>query len=97
MQSDNSGVYLYNYDSSIYQTQATVGALATAVGFAVMILAFVGMCMPVGKLIILEALSVVQISYFSLFQFSKLPPTFIGLKSLLFSNGYNSPSIFSSS
>lgn len=48
-----------------------------------------GCCVPSGKIIILEALAVVQISFFSVLQFGKIPPTFVGLKSLGWSSGYN--------
>jgi hypothetical protein len=57
-------------------------------------MAFVGMFLPFGKLIILEALAVVQISFFTILQFEKIPPTFVGLKNLLFSNGFNDPNMF---
>jgi hypothetical protein len=40
---------------------------------------------------------VIQISFFSILQFEKIPPTFVGLKNLIFSNGYNDPNMFSSS
>jgi hypothetical protein len=71
--------------------QRMVASAAMVVGVVAMVLAYVGMCVPAGKLIVLEGLAVVQISYFSLFQFSKLPPTFIGLRNLICSNAYNNP------
>lgn len=40
-------------------------------------------------------MAVVQISYFSIFQLEKIPPTFIGLKNLIYSNGYNSQNLLS--
>ncbi len=49
--------------------------------------------MPVGKLIIVEALAVVQIGYFSILQFQKVPLTFLPLKNLKMSNGYNDLSL----
>jgi hypothetical protein len=54
-----------------------------------------GLIMPIGKPIVIEALAVVQITYFSLIQFKKIPPTFIGLKSLIYSSGYNDQNILS--
>jgi hypothetical protein len=40
---------------------------------------------------------VTQIAFFSVFQLKKIPPTFIGLKNLIFSNGYNDGSLLSGS
>jgi hypothetical protein len=57
-------------------------------------MAFFGFFMPFGKLIILESLAVIQISYFGIMQFEKIPPTFIGLKNLIYSNGYNDQNFF---
>jgi hypothetical protein len=54
-----------------------------------MILLYLGFLMPVGKLIILEALAVIQITYFSIQQLKQIPMTFYGFKSLTYSNGYN--------
>lgn len=59
------------------------------------VLAFVGLFIPSGKLIIVEALAVIQISYFSILQFSKIPPTYVGLKNLIISNGFNDQELFS--
>lgn len=53
----------------------------------------IGWMLPSGKLIVIEALAVIQIAYFSIFQFNKIPPTYIGLKNLIFSNGYNDLSL----
>ena len=39
----------------------------------------------------------IQIGYFSLLQFDRIPPTFAGLKSLNMCNGFNDLSLFSSS
>lgn len=64
------------------------------VGLMALTMLVLGFCVPVGKLIVLECLAVVQISYFSLMQFKKIPPTFIGLKNLMFSNGYNEVNMF---
>jgi hypothetical protein len=52
-----------------------------------------GLFGPGGKLIVVEALAVIQITYFSILQFQKIPPTFIGFKALIFSNGYNIPNL----
>jgi hypothetical protein len=66
-----------------------------AVGLISLFLAILGFFMPAGKLIVIEALAVVQIAYFSVLQFKKIPPTFIGLKNLIYSSGYNDPNILS--
>ncbi len=56
----------------------------------------VGFFVPAGKLIVLEALAVVQITYFSILQFDKVSPTFAGFRGLLLSSGYNDPNMFGS-
>jgi hypothetical protein len=48
-----------------------------------------GFFVPVGRLIIVEAVAVVQISFFSILQLQKIPSSFIGLKFLILSSGYS--------
>lgn len=38
----------------------------------------------------------VQLAYFSILQFPTLPPTYLSFRSLIISNGFNSPSLFPS-
>ncbi len=92
--SGGTGFYLYNYDQDTYNFQSLIQIIGTGVGCLALFMLLLGFCIPIGKLIILEALAVVQISYFSLLQFEKVPPTFIGLKNLIFSNGYNDMDMF---
>jgi NADH:ubiquinone oxidoreductase subunit 6 (subunit J) len=40
---------------------------------------------------------VIQLSYFSILQFSKIPPTFIGFRNLILANGYNDIPLLKSS
>ena len=94
--SDKSGVYLFSYSQDVYSSQNLVSTLSLVVGLMALMMMILGCCVPVGKLIVLECLAVVQLSYFSLMQFKKIPPTFIGLKDLMFSNGYNDASMFGS-
>jgi len=89
-------MYLLNYGSEIYEFQTLIGSASTGVGILALFMLFLGFCVPAGKLVILEALAVVQITFFSILQFEKAPPTFAGFKNLIFSNGYNSPDIFQS-
>ncbi len=74
-----------------------IGSVSSAVGILAILLAFLGLCIPSGKLIIVEALAVIQISYFSVLQFQKIPPTYAGLKNLIISNGYNDENLIESS
>ena len=53
LKDENNGQYFYYYDQSIYDTQQMVGSLAMAVGIMAMVMAYVGMSMPAGKLIVL--------------------------------------------
>lgn len=92
--SEKSGVYLFSYSQDVYSFQSLVSTLSLVVGLMVLMMLVLGCCVLAGKLIVLECLAVVQISYFSLMQFEKIPPTFIGLKNLMFSNGYNEANMF---
>lgn len=95
LQTKNTGIYLYGYDESMYSTQSGISGLSNFIGSMSIILAFLGLFIPSGKLIIVEALAVIQISYFSVLQFQKIPPTYTGFKNLVISNGFNDPSFFS--
>ncbi len=97
MSSHNNGVDLFSYSDETYQFQKTVSAMSAVLGYTAMIFAFLGLLCPVGKLIVVEALVVIQLGFFSILQFKKIPPTFIGFKNLIFSNGYNDPNLFNSS
>jgi len=57
---------LYDYPSDTYETQSFLQTLSTVVGILSLLLALLGLCIPAGKLIILEALAVIQLGYFSL-------------------------------
>ena len=96
LSSSNNGVDMYSYTEETYQFQKSVSAMSAFIGYIAMVFAFVGLLSPVGKLIIVEALAVVQLTFFSIIQFRKIPPTFIGLKNLILSSGYNDPNLFDS-
>lgn len=87
--SEKTGVFLYGYGEEVYAFQGVVKWVAAGVGFFSLLMAFMGCCVPGGKLILLEALAVVQIGFFSVLQFKKIPPTFVGFQNLVYSNGYN--------
>ena len=57
-------------------------------------LLLIGLCAPAGKLIILEGLSVVQVTFFSIIMFNKIPPSYLGFKGLILANGINDPNLF---
>jgi hypothetical protein len=97
LSSQGSGMYFYNYDEQTYAFQSLLASISSAVGFLALLMMVLGCLVPAGKLIMLEALAVVQISFFTLMQFKKIPPTYYGLKSLIYSNGYNNPNILSTS
>jgi hypothetical protein len=88
-------VYFYNYGEDIYSFQGILKVLSKIVGLASLFFAILGYFMPIGKPIVIESLSVVQIAYFSVIQFKKIPPTFIGLENLIYSNGYKDSNILS--
>ena len=92
--SSNNGVDLYNYGSEIYDFQSSVNGLCSAIGFISLFFMILGMIIPFGKLIVIEALAVVQLSFFSVLELKKIPPTLIGFKNLIYSSGLNDNSIF---
>ncbi len=53
MNSEKTGVYLYAYDDDTYAFQAIVNSIAQAIGFMALFMAFIGMFLPLGKLIII--------------------------------------------
>jgi hypothetical protein len=93
----DTGMYLFGYDDSMYSAQSAISGVSSTVGVLAIVLAILGLCIPSGKLIIVEALAVIQISYFSVLQFQKIPPTYAALKNLIISNGYNDQGFLSSS
>jgi hypothetical protein len=93
LSSQGSGMYFYNYDEQTYTFQSLLSSISSAVGYLALLMMVLGCLVPAGKLIMLEALAVVQISFFTLMQFKKIPPTYYGLKSLIYSNGYNNTNL----
>lgn len=51
--SEKTSVYLYGYDEDTYTFQAAVNSIAQAIGVISLLMAFVGLFMPFGKLIII--------------------------------------------
>jgi hypothetical protein len=95
--SENSPVYLFDYSQETYDFQNLVSEVCSGVGFMAFAMVLIGFFVPAGKLIMLEGLAVTQIAFFSVLQFQKVPPTFVGLKNLIFSNGYNDGSLLNGS
>jgi hypothetical protein len=50
---------------------------------------FLGFISPIGKTALLNAIIIVQIIVFTLFQFNQIPFTYFGFKKLFLSNGLN--------
>jgi hypothetical protein len=96
LNSGKAGIGFYNYNQEIYQFEEPVNALSTVIGMIALALLLIGLCFQAGKLIIVEGLAVLQVSYFSLLMFKKMPPSYLGFKNLVFTNGYNDPNICSS-
>lgn len=76
--------------------QKTIYTLSTVLGYTSFVFMLCGLITPVGKLIVVEALAVIQLGFFTVLQFDKITPTFIGLKNLLPSNGFNDVDIVTS-
>ena len=97
LNSQSNGVPLYSYSQEIYDLVNSLQNLCTFIGYLSMIFLFVGFVVPAGKLIVVEALAVIQITFFSVLQFKNIPPTYIGFKELVLSSGCNIPSLVQSS
>lgn len=83
---DNEGAYFY--PDQVYQLQGVVQKLAMAI--ALLSLTFFVIGIISAKMVGIEMMAVVQISFFSLVSLSQLNPCFAALSNLLFANGYNS-------
>ena len=57
-------------------------------GFGALVFMLLGFLMPVGKLIVVECLAVVQVGFFSVLQLEIVPVTYYDLKYLVYSTGY---------
>lgn len=86
---NGQGEMLYAYSDEQYAWKAMLEKVSLVVGMLALIMLVLGFCLPIGKLIIIESLAVVQLAYFSVFQFTHIPPTFIPIKNLIYSNGFN--------
>ena len=78
--SEQTGVYLFDYGQDVYEFQNLLSTLGKVVGIVTLVMAVLGLFMCSGKVILLEAFAVVQIAFFSLLQYQKVPPSFIGFK-----------------
>jgi hypothetical protein len=73
----NSGkVYNYPADISEFKNSNLVKDFSLFIGFLSLLFMLVGFFTPAGKLIVVEALAVVQMGYFSLIQLDVIPPTY---------------------
>lgn len=81
---------LYNYPPEIYEMkrQGYIKKFSQYVGFGSLTFLLIGFLSPIGKLIIMECLAVIQISFFSLMQLDLMPITYEELKYLIYSSGY---------
>lgn len=83
---DNEGAYFY--DNSTYKMAGIISTLCTAISAMAGLFFLVGLIS--GKMVGVEMMAVVQISFFSLVTLSQLNPCFAALSSLKLVNGYNS-------
>ena len=83
---DNEAAFFY--DDSTYKTADIIAKAST--GISVAAAAFTALALVSGKMIGVEMMAVVQISFFSLITLSQLNPCFAALASLRLINGYNS-------
>lgn len=83
---DNEGAFFY--DSSVYKMASIISTVCT--GISALAAVFYVLALISGKMIGVEMMAVVQISFFSLVTLSQLNPCFAALSSLKLVNGYNS-------
>jgi uncharacterized Tic20 family protein len=60
-----------------------------SIGIISLIIIYIGCLIPMGKHILTPVLSIIQVSYFTILQYDQLPLTYMGIKNLKYSNGYN--------
>lgn len=75
------------YDDSVYQTAGVVKIIASLAFGLGMIFFFLGIA--AGKIIGIEMMAVIQISYLSLLSLNSLNPSLNLISELFFVNGYN--------
>lgn len=83
---DNEGAYFYT--DQVYQIESIIQKLAMAIAASSLVFCMIGII--AGKMVGIEMMAVVQISFFSLVTLSQLNPCFAALSNLQFVNGYNS-------
>lgn len=66
-----------------------LSAISLMIGILCILFILAGFIIPSGKIIIIEALAVIQITYFSILHYEKIPTSYIGFKNLIFSSGFN--------
>jgi len=82
---DNQEAYFYSPE--VYKIAGVTGKLATAVSFLSVAMFVLGLISD--KMIGVEMMAVIQVSFFSLVSLSQLNPCFSALASLWLVNGYN--------
>lgn len=83
---DNEGAYFY--DPATYKLAGIIASVCTAISAIAGVFFLLGLIS--GKMVGVEMMAVVQISFFSLVTLSQLNPCFAALSSLKLVNGYNS-------
>jgi hypothetical protein len=83
---DNEGAYFY--DPATYELAGIIASVCTAISAIAGVFFVLGLIS--GKMVGVEMMAVVQISFFSLVTLSQLNPCFAALSSLKLVNGYNS-------
>ncbi len=80
----------YNYPQKVYdmKSKGCLKLFCQYVGFGSLVFLLIGFVSPVGKLLVVECLAVIQVSFFSIMQLDLVPFTYDDLKYLIYSTGY---------
>lgn len=91
LESENNLAVNY-YSQSVYDQVSVVGILATVIAFTGLVVCVIGMVR--GKVVSVELVFTLQLSYFGLAQVTYSDPLFYLMKNLKYVNGFNLPTLF---
>lgn len=80
---------LYNYPHDIYLFRKEIDYASWGIGITGLVLIFAGLLVPYGRPIVVPMLGIIQVGYFTLLAFDQLPLTYLGMKSMKYTSGYN--------
>ncbi len=76
--SKDNAIAFYNYDNTMYSPieRYPVKVMSQTIGYVALSMMVIGLFFPIGKLIVIECLAVIQLGYFSVIQLVKISPNY---------------------